>query len=113
LTASEVKAEESLSEYGKEHEPAGEDCLHGRKRRERERFDVQAPREQREDPSDREPPRAKQIRCAAQRMTYLNRSGKGRSAARLEQRAQVGAQRTNQRKAQSQDHRDRRSVSSP
>jgi hypothetical protein len=56
LTSSEVKAKESLGEYRKENESPGQDCLYGRKGRERERFDVQAPGEQREDPSDREPP---------------------------------------------------------
>ncbi len=78
--------------------------LNAYERGELDRLDVQAPREQRKDPSDREPPLAKQICGAAQRMTYLDWSCEYRAVG-LEQRAQVGAQRTHQRKAQSQDHR--------
>jgi hypothetical protein len=61
-----VKAKESLSKYGKENEPAGEDCLYDRKGRERKRLDVQAPGEQREDPSDLDPPASEtdRRRCA-------------------------------------------------
>ena len=43
LSSSELKAEETLGEHGEEDEPAGEDCLHDRQRRERERADVQEP----------------------------------------------------------------------
>jgi hypothetical protein len=107
LTSSEMKSEESLREHGEEHEPAGQDRLNARERRERQRFDVQAPGEQGENPSDREPARAKQIDGAAQRMTYLDWARERRPPG-LEQRAQVGAQRTSQRKGQSQDHREAR-----
>jgi hypothetical protein len=110
LTPPQMKAKESLSDHSEEDEPSGQDRLHGRERGERERFDVQAPGEQSEDPSDRKPPRAKQIRGAAQRMADLDRSRESRCAASLEQRAHVGPQRTNQRKAQSQDHGKSRAV---
>jgi hypothetical protein len=43
LTSPEVISEEPLSEYGEEHETAGQHRLHERERGECERFDVQAP----------------------------------------------------------------------
>ena len=44
LTSSEVKSEESLSEYGEEHQTARQDRLHTGERGELDRLDVQAPR---------------------------------------------------------------------
>jgi hypothetical protein len=109
LASPEVIAEEALREDGEEHQTAGQDRLHGRERGERERLDVQAPREQRKDPANGEPPLPKQICRAAQRMTHLDGSGEHCTAS-LEQGTQIGTQRTHQCKAQSQEHRERRSL---
>ena len=103
LSPSEVKAEEALGEHGEEDEPAGEDRLHDRQRRERERADVQTPGHDRHDPADQEPPGAKQTDGAAQRMADLDRRGEHR-AALLEQKGEVGGHRRSKRENQSEDH---------
>jgi hypothetical protein len=104
LAASEAKPKEALGEHGEEDEPPGQDRLHARQRRAGERPDVQAPRDQRDDPPHRKPSRAKQVSGAAHRMAWLDRRGEHRAAV-LEQEAQVGAHRGPQRKDQSGDHR--------
>ena len=93
-----MKAEEPLSEDREEHQPAGQNCLHGREWGECERLDVQAPGQQRKDPANGEPPLAKQICRAAQRMTCPDWSGEHCTAS-LEQGTQIGTQRTDQCKA--------------
>jgi hypothetical protein len=93
-----------LGDHGEEDEPAGEDCLHDRQRRERERADVKAPGEDRHDPPDREPPGAEEIGGGAQRMAYADRRSENRAAV-LEQEGDVGAQRRSEGQEQAQDHR--------
>ena len=68
LAASESKAEETLGENGEEDEPAREYGLHDRQRREGERADVKHPGADRDDPADREPPRAEEAGRASQRV---------------------------------------------
>jgi hypothetical protein len=90
LSSSEVKAEEALGEHGEEDEPAGEDRLHDRQRRERERAAVQTPGDDRHDPAEQEPPRAKETGGAAQRMADPDRRGEHRAAV-FEQEGEVRA----------------------
>jgi hypothetical protein len=75
LPPSQVKAEEALGKHGEEQESAGEDRLHDRQRRERERADVQTPGHDRHDPADQEPSGAKQTGGAAHRMPDHDRRG--------------------------------------
>jgi hypothetical protein len=103
LPLPEAKAEEPLGEHGEEDEPAGEDRLHDRQRRERESADVQAPGEDRHDPSDGKPSRGKETGGAADRVADLDRRGEHRAAV-LEQKGDVGAQRRRERQEQSHDH---------
>jgi hypothetical protein len=65
---------------------------------------VQPPREDRDHPPDRKPPRGKEIGRAAQRMANPYRRGKHRAAV-LEQKRDIGSHRRSERQEQSQDHR--------
>jgi hypothetical protein len=111
LSPSEAKAEEALGEHGEEDEPAGEDRLHDRQRRERERTDVQTPGEDRHDPADQEPSGAKETGGAAQRMADPDRRGEHRAAV-FEQKGEVGGHRRGEREDQSGDH-DKRPADTP
>jgi len=108
---SQVKAEEALGEHREEDEPAGQDRLHDRQRRERQRTDVQTPGHDRHDPADQEPSGAKQTDGAAQRMPHLDRRGNHR-AALFEQKREVGRHRRSKRENQSEDH-DKRPMVDP
>ena len=66
--------------HRQEDEPAGEDRLHDRQRRERERADVQTPGHDRHEPADGKPLGAKESRRASQRMADLDRRGEHRAA---------------------------------
>jgi hypothetical protein len=103
LSSSEVKAEEALGEHGEEDEPARENRLHDRQRRERERADVQTPGGDRPDPTDQEPPRAKETNGAAQRMADPDRRGEHRTAL-FEQKGEVRGNCRSEREDQSEDH---------
>jgi len=106
LSSSELKAEESLGEHGEEDEPAGQDRLHDRQRRERERADVQTPGHDRDDPADQEPLGAEEIGGAAQRIADPDRRCEDRAAV-LQQEGEVGGQRRSEREEQSEDHGSR------
>jgi hypothetical protein len=106
LPPTQVKAEEALGEHGEEDEPAGQDRLHDRQRRQRERTDVQTPGHDRHDPADQEPPGAKETDGAAQWMSNLDRRGDHR-AALLEQEGEVGGHRRSKREDQAGDHGQR------
>jgi hypothetical protein len=73
LPSSEMKAEESLGEDGEEHQPAGEHRLHDRQRCERKCAGVQQPREDRDQPPDREPFGAKESGGATKRVPRPHR----------------------------------------
>jgi hypothetical protein len=103
LSPFELEAEEALGEHGEEDEAPGEDRLHDRQRRERERADVQTPGHDRHDPADQEPLGAKQTDGAAQQMADVNRRGDHR-AALLEQKGEIGGHRRSERENQSEDH---------
>jgi hypothetical protein len=90
LSPSEPKAEETLGEHGQEDDPAGQDRLHDRHRRQRERADMQTPGHDRHDPADQEPSGVKQTDRAAQRMAHQDRRGQHRAAV-LEQNARLVA----------------------
>ena len=107
-----MKTEEALGEHGEEDEPAGEDRLHDRQRRERARADVQTPGEDRDHPPDRKPSGAKQTDGAPQRMADQDRRGEHRPAV-FEQKREVGGHRRSKREDQSEDHEKRQAEESP
>ena len=103
LPAAELEAEEPLSDDRQEHQPAGDDGLHDRQRRQRQRADVQQPRAERDQPAHRPPLAAKQTDRAANRTTRENdrcRDG----AALLEQDRDAARQRAADRQQQARDH---------
>jgi hypothetical protein len=63
-----AEAEVPHGEHGEEHKSAGDDGLHDRQGRERERADVHAPSQDRDHPPDREPSGGGQIDRAPQRV---------------------------------------------
>ena len=77
LAASEPEAEEALGEDGEEHQPAREDGLHDRQRRQGERADVEHPGADRDRPADREPLGAEEVDGASQRVPDLARRAQG------------------------------------
>ena len=101
-----MEAEEALGEHREEDKPAGQDSLHDRQRRERERADVQAPGHDGHDPPHQEPFGAEETDGAAQRMADPDRRGEHRAAV-LEQKRDVGGQRRSDREDQSEDHDER------
>ena len=85
LAPPESEAEEALGEDGEEHQPAREDGLHDRQRREGERADVKHPGADRHRPANREPPRAEEVGGASQRVPDPHRGREDRAAV-LEQK---------------------------
>ena len=92
-------AEVPHGEHGEEHESAGDDGLHDRQGRERERADVQAPGHNGHDPPHQEPFGAEETDGTAQRMADADRRGEHRAAV-LEQKRDVGGQRRSKREDQ-------------
>ena len=103
LPAAEVKAKEALGENSEEYEPAGEDRLHDRQRRERQRSHVQQPRTQGDEPADRPPSPAEQAGRAEERMKAVHRWS-GYSPALLEQEGSARGNRRGQGKDKSYEH---------
>ena len=109
LPSSEAKVEEPLREDSEEHEATGEHGLDDRQRRARERADVQGPREDRDQPPDREPLRAKERGRADERVPRPDRCDADRAAV-LEQEGQVGGQGRREREHQPEDHANARAT---
>jgi hypothetical protein len=96
LPSPEAKAEEPLGEDGQEDQPAGEHGLDDRQRCPGKCADVQHPRQDCDQPPDREPLGAKERGGTAKRMADFDRS-RDDGAAVLQQEGHVGGQRGRER----------------
>jgi hypothetical protein len=98
-----VETEEPLGEHGEEDQPGREDGLYDRQRRERKGAYVKRPGSERHQPAHREPPGAKELAGASQRVPTAH--GRCRdSAALLEQKGDARPERAGQGERESEDH---------
>jgi hypothetical protein len=104
LPATEVKAEVTFREHGEKHQPARQQGLHDRQRRQRKRPYMEPPRSHRHRPPQREPAGAEQAHRAAQRVTRPHRGRQHRTTL-FEEKSDVRAQRRGQRQRHPSNHR--------
>jgi hypothetical protein len=98
LALADLEAEDAVGHDRDEHDATGEHDLHHRERGQRDGGDVQRPRAASHAHADREPLRAPQAACRAQRVADVDRRGRARAPV-LEEEAQVrgeGAQKRQQ-----------------